>query len=76
MKPLLLALVLAGCASSPPVEVKIPVRVACLDAPVKRPDHMVTAAELLAMTRYQKTLELAAFYLIAQGYIAELEAAQ
>lgn len=76
MKPLLILLVLAGCTTAPPVEVKIPVKVACLDHPVKRPDYLVTTDELDTMNRYRKTLELKAYHLTAQGYIKELEAAQ
>lgn len=70
-----IALLLAGCATDPPLPevVKIPVPVPCLTALPQRPDF-ITSADLLALDDYRFPIALTADWLKRQQYQAELEA--
>lgn len=77
MKMILLALLLAGCASTPaPVtqEVKVPVYVPCVTAVPARPDYEFGKLTLVA-TDGEKVLALARDWPRARKYEGELEAA-
>lgn len=67
---------LAGCASAPPIETRVPVAVPCIaagDRPVR--PALPTRAELDAMSDYQLPLGLDLYRVLAEAYIGELEAA-
>ena len=71
------AALLAGCGSAPipvPQTVQVPVPVACIDAPVPRPDFF-TDAQLAAMDDYHGMLALWLDRRQRQVYEARLEAA-
>lgn len=67
------SLLLVGCASPIPQEVRIPVPVPCVEHPPERPS-MLSDSELLALDDYGLVIALARDRRIRQGYEAELEA--